>query len=74
MFISVMESEEDLSDLRKNLPLWKLSAKWIDGCVYSSENFLSKRVFKITPKTRAPPKTKQQASMDQWDEIEEKRV
>jgi uncharacterized protein YdaU (DUF1376 family) len=54
LFLSIMETPEDLADLRKNLPLWKLTDKWVKRFYPSSENFLSKRMFKITPKLDAP--------------------
>jgi hypothetical protein len=74
LFLSIMETPEDLADLRKNLPLWKLTDKWVKRFYPSSENFLSKRMFKITPKLDAPSpgvgqyKTKQQQNADMWDE------
>ena len=55
LFISLMESDQDLADLRRNLPLYKQTRQWQDGYPPSSENFLSKRVFKITPKARDSP-------------------
>ncbi len=73
LFIAVMETEADLAALRMNLPLWKQSHKWIDGCIHSSKTFLSERIFKITPKIREPTKNKQQISSDQWDETGETR-
>lgn len=55
LFISVMETQQDLDDLKGNLPLWKLTSKWIDGYRPTSKNFLSERQFKVTPKPREPP-------------------
>lgn len=55
LFLSVMETREDLADLRKNLTLWKLTKKWQDGYFKESKNFLSERMFKITPKPRDSP-------------------
>jgi uncharacterized protein YdaU (DUF1376 family) len=52
LFCSLMDAEDNLSSLKKNLPLWKI--KWVDRYPPSSENFLSKRMFKITPKLDAP--------------------
>ena len=69
LFISVMETQDDIADLYKNLPLWKQTRKWLEGFHKESKNFISERVFKITPKVREPtviPKTKQQENSDGW--------
>jgi uncharacterized protein YdaU (DUF1376 family) len=60
LFLSIMETPEDLSELRVNLPLWKQSQKWVDGYFPSCENFLSKRIFKTKPREspRQPPQPK----------------
>lgn len=72
LFISVVETDEDIADLCKNLPAYKLTQKWMEGFGPSSENFLSKRIFKIPPKARdspgAAPRTKQQANADLWSQ------
>ncbi len=52
LYLSVIETREDLAELRGNLPLWKSTQKWLDGFHPSSENFLSKRIFKMVPKAR----------------------
>jgi hypothetical protein len=62
LFISVMETRQDLADLRANLPVYKATKKWIDGFYPSSENFLSKRIFKIKPKTPVAPAPAKPAS------------
>lgn len=73
LFISVMETRQDLADLKVNLPLWKLNRRWIDGFAPASKNFLSERVFKVTPKSRDSPngkqRNRQQESLDQWDQL-----
>jgi hypothetical protein len=70
LFLSVVETDEDIADLTRNLPAYKLTQKWLDGFAPSSENFLSKRIFKIPPKARdspsAAPRTKQQENADAW--------
>ncbi len=50
LFMSVMETPEDLADLYANLPLYMESRQWVEGFAPSSENFLSKRMFKTRPK------------------------
>lgn len=56
LFISVMETRQDIAELSKNLPLWKQTKKWMDGYHKESKNFLSERLFKVTPKSRDSPK------------------
>jgi hypothetical protein len=55
LFLSVIETLEDISELRTNLPLWKKSQKWVEGYNPSCENFLSKRIFKTAPRARDSP-------------------
>lgn len=53
IFMSVMQTFEDLADLKKNLPRWKACEKWQNGYVPTAENFLRKRIFKTQPKAVA---------------------
>jgi len=53
LFLSVMKTPEDLAQLRANLPLWKETERWRSGFFKESKNFLSERIFKLTPKPDA---------------------
>lgn len=69
LFIAVMETDEDLRLIRLNLPLWKLTPKWKDGYFPSFKNFISERVFKLTPKNtdKNGSRSKQQQMADLYD-------
>lgn len=71
LFISVMEAPVDLEELRANLPIYKQSKSWVEGFAPSSENFLSKRMFKVCPKNGPAfsPRTKQQSLADAVDRL-----
>lgn len=54
LFNSLIETPEDIANLRTNLPLWK-SVAWAGEPVRfvpTAETFLSKRMFNTTPKPR----------------------
>lgn len=50
LFLSVMETRKDLTDLRSNLPLWKATRKWREGFFNELKNFLGERIFSVIPK------------------------
>lgn len=66
LFISVIESWEDLASLKKNLPLQIEAPKWSEGFWPSAENYLSKREFRVTPKPAKPAKVDNTPT---WDEM-----
>lgn len=55
LFLSVMETPEDIALLRENVPLWKNARG--PGFHKTAKNFLSERTFKTKPKARDSPAT-----------------
>lgn len=50
LFVSVIETEQDIADLRANLPKWKASERWQEGYVKTAQKFLSERCFRVVPR------------------------
>lgn len=70
LFLSVMKTRQDLADLYRTMPLWENTKQWQEGFFPKSKNFLSERVFNVTPKVREPTpilKTKQELQSERWD-------
>jgi len=55
IFVSVIQTFEDIAILRTNLPIWMACDKWSEGFIEKAENFLRKRMFKSLPKSRDSP-------------------
>jgi uncharacterized protein YdaU (DUF1376 family) len=66
LFMSVMETPKDIADLRENLPQYKATRQWLEGFAPSSENFLSKRIFNVTPKAESFPNAGRTPIADHW--------
>lgn len=50
IFSSVVQTFEDIANLRRHLPLWKKSRNWKKNFIPTLENFLRKRMFEGPPK------------------------
>lgn len=65
IFVSVIQTFEDIRNLRTNLPAWMECQKWAEGYIEKAENFLRKRMFNTRPKARDSPRKEKGVTREQ---------